>query len=164
VTHGDMRVRACESQTSVRGWLIGTYGLSYLLLVDVTMVKFLLPSYTGVCPHIEDGPQNPLLSNLASYVRQHASVHEHSEVPAGSESQFGFLVTLKLGSELKPSVVTHLRSGHRESVNLIYGAHMPREKSVIDYLSTKSVKRICLQVPTSDKFLAKKLSLRDWMQ
>ena len=137
-----MRVRACESQTSVRGWLIGTYGLSYLLLVDVTMLKFLRSSYTGVCPHIEDGPHNPQLSNLASYVRQHASVHEHSEVPAGSESQFGFHVTLKLGSELKPSVVTHLRSGHRESVNLIYVAHMPREKSVIDSLSTKSVKRL----------------------
>jgi len=122
----------CErasSNFSERGWRIGTCGLSYLLLVDVTVVKFLRPSYTGVCPHIEDGPHNLLLSNLASYVRQHASVHEHSEVPAGSESQFGFHVTLKLGSELKPSIVTHLRCGHRENVILIYGAHMPREKN-----------------------------------
>ena len=82
----------------------------------------------GVCPQIVDGPQNPLLSNRVSYVRQHASVHEHSEVPSGRESQFGFLVTVQLGSELQPSVVTHLQNGHRENVSLIYGAPMPRGK------------------------------------
>ena len=65
---------------------------------------------------------------LAIYVRQHASVHEDSEVPAGRERQFGFLVTVKLGSELRSSVVTHLQNGRRENVNLIYGAHMPRKK------------------------------------
>ena len=104
-------------------------GLSYLVLMDVTMVNSLRPCYTGVCPQIVDGAQNPLLSNLASYARQHASFHEHSEVPAGRERQFGFLVTVNLGSELTPSVITHLRSGHRENLDLIYGAHMPRGKT-----------------------------------
>ena len=117
-----------SSNFSERGGRIGACGLSYLLLVDVTILKFLRPSCTKLCPQIVDGPQNPLLSNLASYVRQHASVHEHSEVPAGRESQFDFLVTVKLGSELQPSVATHLQNGRRENVNLIYGAHMPRKK------------------------------------
>ena len=115
----------CECASSnfiVREGRIGTCGLSYLLLVDVTMVTFLRPTYTGVCPQIVDGSQNPLLSNLASYFRQHASVHEHSEVPSGRESQFGFLVTVKLESELQPSVVTRLQNRHRENVTLIYGA------------------------------------------
>ena len=121
--------KCASSKSSERGERIGTRGLPCLVLMDATMVESLRPSYTGVCPQIVDGLQNPLLSNLASYARQHASVHGHSEVPAGRERQFGFLVTVELGSELKPSVITHLRSGHRENLNLMYGAHMPRKKT-----------------------------------